>query len=65
MKLIENHIETLKKLCETYHVDKMYLFGSALKTRFSSAVSRPLGLTTRIHEGGSSRPSDPIEAGTL
>ena len=35
MKLIENHIETLKKLCETYHVDKMYLFGSALNSSFS------------------------------
>ena len=36
MKLIENHIETLKNLCETYHVDKMYLFGSALNSNFSS-----------------------------
>ena len=36
MKLIENHIETLKYLCETYHVDKMYLFGSALNSNFSS-----------------------------
>lgn len=36
MKLIENHIEALKKLCEIHHVDKMYLFGSALRSSFSS-----------------------------
>jgi hypothetical protein len=35
MELIENHIESLSRLCHTYHVDKMYLFGSALKSNFS------------------------------
>ena len=35
MKLIENHIEKLNRLCNTYHVDKMYLFGSALNSTFS------------------------------
>lgn len=36
MKLIENHIESLKSLCRKYHVEKMYLFGSALNTNFTS-----------------------------
>ena len=36
MKLIENHIENLKNLCDKYHVDKMYLFGSALNSSFNS-----------------------------
>lgn len=36
MKLIENHIGTLKNLCDKYHVDKMYLFGSALNSNFNS-----------------------------
>lgn len=36
MKIIENHIENLKKLCDKYHVDKMYLFGSALNSNFNS-----------------------------
>ena len=36
MKLIENHIGNLKNLCDKYHVDKMYLFGSALNSNFSS-----------------------------
>ncbi len=35
MKLIENHIEKLYRLCNTYHVDKMYLFCSALNSNFS------------------------------
>ncbi|CAM4280069.1 nucleotidyltransferase family protein [Gillisia limnaea] len=35
MKLLENHIEKLNQLCDTYHVDKMYLFGSALNSNFS------------------------------
>lgn len=35
MKLIENHIETLRILCLNYHVDKMYLFGSALNSNFN------------------------------
>jgi hypothetical protein len=36
MELIENHIETLKSLCNQFHVDKMYLFGSALNSNFNS-----------------------------
>ena len=36
MQLIENHIENLKNLCDKYHVDKMYLFGSALNSNFNS-----------------------------
>ena len=34
--MIENHIENLKNLCDKYHVDKMYLFGSALNSNFNS-----------------------------
>ncbi len=36
MKLIENHLENLKHLCDLHHVDKMYLFGSALNNKFNS-----------------------------
>lgn len=36
MRLINNHIENLKSLCEKHHVDKMYLFGSALNSNFNS-----------------------------
>ena len=36
MKLIERHIDTLKELCLTHNVDKMYLFGSALNSNFNS-----------------------------
>ena len=36
MKLIENHIGSLNQLCDKYHVDKMYLFGSALNSNFTS-----------------------------
>ena len=35
MNIIENHIESLKKLCDTYNVDKMYLIGSALNSEFT------------------------------
>lgn len=35
MKIIDNHIEKLNRLCNTHHVDKMYLFGSALNSDFS------------------------------
>ena len=35
MNIIENHIESLKKLCDTYNVDKMYLIGSALNSKFT------------------------------
>ena len=34
--LQENNIEKLKKLCEQYHVDKLYLFGSALTSKFNA-----------------------------
>lgn len=35
MKVIENYIERLRKLCDMHKVDKMYLFGSALGPEFS------------------------------
>lgn len=35
MNILENHIESLKKLCDTYNVDKMYLIGSALNSEFT------------------------------
>lgn len=34
MKVIEEHIEDLRKLCDIHQVDKMYLFGSALGSEF-------------------------------
>lgn len=36
MKLIDNHIDTLAKLCHEYNVDKMYVFGSALNSNFNA-----------------------------
>ena len=36
MKLIDNHIDSLNQLCNTYNVDKMYLFGSALNSNFNA-----------------------------
>ena len=36
MELIESQIENLKDLCDRHHVDKMYLFGSALNSGFNS-----------------------------
>lgn len=36
MNTIENHIGELKNLCDKHHVDKMYLFGSALNSNFNS-----------------------------
>jgi len=36
MKLIDSHIDSLNQLCNTYNVDKMYLFGSALNSNFNS-----------------------------
>ncbi|NTE05504.1 nucleotidyltransferase domain-containing protein [Agrobacterium tumefaciens] len=35
MKVIDNHIDSIKELCNIHHVDKMYLFGSALNSNFS------------------------------
>jgi predicted nucleotidyltransferase len=36
MKLIDRHIDNLNQLCNTYNVDKMYLFGSALNSNFNA-----------------------------
>lgn len=36
MEVIECHKEKLKALCDKYHVEKMYLFGSALNSNFNS-----------------------------
>ena len=36
MMLIDNNIESLKRLCNIYNVDKMYLFGSALTANFTN-----------------------------
>lgn len=33
--LIDQNIESLKRLCNIYNVDKMYLFGSALTSNFT------------------------------
>lgn len=35
MNPIEINSDHLKKLCDDYHVDKMYLFGSALNSNFN------------------------------
>ena len=35
MQLINNHIETIKNLCVIHKVDKLYLFGSALRNDFN------------------------------
>ena len=36
MKLIDDHINSLTALCNTYNVEKMYVFGSALHSNFSA-----------------------------
>lgn len=36
MEVIEYHKEKLKALCDKHHVEKMYLFGSALNSNFNS-----------------------------
>lgn len=36
MSFINNHIETIKNLCVTHDVEKLYLFGSATGSDFSS-----------------------------
>lgn len=36
MEIIEKHIKNLKNLCDKHHVEKMYLFGSALNSNFNS-----------------------------
>jgi predicted nucleotidyltransferase len=35
MHLINQNRETIKKLCETHNVEKLYLFGSATTTKFN------------------------------
>jgi len=35
MVLVDTHIDDLKKLCTNFHVDKMYLFGSATNSTFN------------------------------
>ncbi|MFA9193460.1 nucleotidyltransferase domain-containing protein [Flavobacterium sp. FBOR7N2.3] len=35
MMIIDQNKESLKKLCNIYNVDKMYLFGSALTSKFN------------------------------
>lgn len=35
MNILENHIKTFNRLCQRHKVEKMYLFGSALKDNFS------------------------------
>lgn len=36
MHILEDHIDILHQLCEDHKVEKMYLFGSALKEGFST-----------------------------
>lgn len=36
MTIIDQHTEDLKLLCKTYHVEKMYLFGSTLTQHFDN-----------------------------
>lgn len=36
MIIHDTDIDSLKQLCASHHVDKMYLFGSALKENFNS-----------------------------
>jgi predicted nucleotidyltransferase len=35
MNLVKRHIKELISLCDQYNVDKMYLFGSALSSKFN------------------------------
>jgi hypothetical protein len=35
MGIIDNNIDNLKKLCVTYNVEKMYLFGSSRNSSFN------------------------------
>jgi predicted nucleotidyltransferase len=35
MKIIDNNIDNLKKLCVLHNVEKMYLFGSSLNSNFN------------------------------
>lgn len=35
MKLIDQRISELKKLCDRYHVSELYVFGSVAKDKFT------------------------------
>lgn len=35
MNIVESHFSDLQKLCTKYHVEKMYLFGSAITSNFN------------------------------
>lgn len=35
MKIIEQHIDGLKKLCDKFHVAELYVFGSVVKGNFN------------------------------
>lgn len=35
MKLIQEHIGEIKKLCEKHHIQELYVFGSVLNDRFN------------------------------
>ncbi|HET8828730.1 MAG TPA: nucleotidyltransferase domain-containing protein [Pelobium sp.] len=35
MMVVEQHMDALKKLCQTFQVEKLYLFGSALNSKFN------------------------------
>lgn len=35
MKLIDQHIAEIKKLCDRYHVSELYVFGSVAKDKFT------------------------------
>lgn len=35
MNIINNHIESISQLCNAYHVDKMYAFGSIVRNDFN------------------------------
>ena len=35
MRLIEEHLESIKALCRKHHVERIYLFGSVLNAGFS------------------------------
>ena len=36
MKIIQEHINELKKLCESYHVAELYTFGSVVSEKFTN-----------------------------
>ena len=36
MKVIQEHIQEIRKLCEKYHVAEFYVFGSVLTDKFTS-----------------------------